>query len=91
VSQPPPGPLPAGTIRLSELPMADSRTAAYALVRGAGPVVRGPRGGYMVVSAQAAEFVLKHPELLAPGVTPRVSWPAGVVGFDRLPLVFPAA
>jgi hypothetical protein len=27
---------------------------------------------------------------LAPGVTPRVTWPAGVVGIDRLPLVFPA-
>jgi cytochrome P450 len=28
---------------------------------------------------------------LAPGVTPRVTWPAGVVGIDSLPLVFPPA
>ena len=56
---------PAGTIRLSALPMAESRTAAYALVRDAGPVARGPRGGYMAVSAQAAEFVLKHPGLFS--------------------------
>ena len=55
----------AGAVRLSALPMAESRTAAYALVRDAGPVVRGPRGGYMVVSAQTAEFVLKHPELFS--------------------------
>jgi cytochrome P450 len=26
---------------------------------------------------------------LAPGAAPRVRWPAGVVGFDSLPLVFP--
>jgi cytochrome P450 len=56
---------PAGTIRLTALPMAESRTAAYTLVRDAGPVVRGPRGGYMVVSAETAEFVLKHPELFS--------------------------
>jgi cytochrome P450 len=27
---------------------------------------------------------------LAPGVTPRVNWPTGLVGLDSLPLVFPA-
>jgi cytochrome P450 len=58
-------PAAAGTVRLSALPMAESRTAAYALVRDAGPVARGPRGGYLVVSAQAAEFVLKHPGLFS--------------------------
>ena len=65
MSGPLPPPLPAGTIRLWALPMAESRTAAYALVREAGPVVRGPRGGHLVVSAQAVEFVLKHPELFS--------------------------
>jgi cytochrome P450 len=45
--------------------MAESRTTAYALVRDAGPVVRGPRGGYLVVSAPTVEFVLKHPELFS--------------------------
>jgi cytochrome P450 len=28
---------------------------------------------------------------LAPGVTPLVTWPAGVIGLDSLPLVFPPA
>jgi cytochrome P450 len=28
---------------------------------------------------------------VAPGVTPRVTWPAGVVGIDSLPLVFEPA
>jgi cytochrome P450 len=55
----------ASVVRLAALPMAESRTAAYTLVRDAGPVVRGPRGGYMVVSAETAEFVLKHPELFS--------------------------
>jgi cytochrome P450 len=28
---------------------------------------------------------------LAPGAAPRITWPAGVVGFDSLPLVFQPA
>ena len=27
---------------------------------------------------------------LAPGTAPRATWPAGLVGIDSLPLVFPA-
>jgi len=27
---------------------------------------------------------------LAPGTTPRATWPAGLVGIDSLPVVFPA-
>jgi cytochrome P450 len=45
--------------------MAENRTVAYSAVRERGPVVRGARGGYMVVSAQTTEFVLKHPELFS--------------------------
>jgi len=56
---------PAGRLRFTELPMADSRTEAYAMLREAGPVARGVRGGYMVVSGAAVEFVLKHPELFS--------------------------
>ena len=56
---------PAGGLRFTELPMADSRTEAYAMLREAGPVARGVRGGYMVVSGAAVEFVLKHPELFS--------------------------
>jgi cytochrome P450 len=59
------GPSPGGALRLADLPMADSRTAAYTIVRGAGPVIRGLRGAYMITSAEAAEFALKHPELFS--------------------------
>ena len=45
--------------------MAESRTAAYAMLRDAGPVVRSPRGWYMIVSSEAAEFALKHPGLFS--------------------------
>ena len=49
-----------------ELPMADSRTEAYALIRDAGPVIRvPPRGAFMITSGEAVEFVLKHPELFS--------------------------
>jgi cytochrome P450 len=54
-----------GAIRLAQLPMAESRTAAYSAVREHGPVARGFRGGYMVISAETTEFVLKHPELFS--------------------------
>jgi cytochrome P450 len=50
---------------LGDLPMADSRTTAYAIVRDAGPVIRSPRGAYLIVSSEAAEFALKHPELFS--------------------------
>src|SRR5260370_24301216 len=55
----------AGVVRLSELPMAASRTAAYAILRDAGPVLRDYRGAYLIVSLEAAEFALKHPELFS--------------------------
>lgn len=51
---------------LGELPMAESRTAAYAILREAGPVARTPRRhAYMITSSEAVEFVLKHPELFS--------------------------
>jgi len=48
-----------------DLPMADNRTGAYATIRDAGPVIRGPRGRYVIASGEAVEFVLKHPELFS--------------------------
>jgi cytochrome P450 len=45
--------------------MADSRTTAYAILRDAGPVIRTRRGSYMIVSAEAAEFAFRHPELFS--------------------------
>jgi cytochrome P450 len=56
---------PARVLPFGDLPMADSRTEAYALVREAGPVIRGPRGRYVIASSEAVEFVLKHPELFS--------------------------
>ncbi|HUY52771.1 MAG TPA: hypothetical protein VMV92_44905 [Streptosporangiaceae bacterium] len=52
-------------LRLDELPMAESRTAAYAILRDAGPVLRNARGAYLIVSSEAAEFALKHPGLFS--------------------------
>jgi hypothetical protein len=58
----PPAPVP----RLDELPMAENRTAAYAILREAGPVARTPRRrAYMITSSEAVEFVLKHPGLFS--------------------------
>ena len=45
--------------------MADNRATAYAMLRDAGPVLRTPRGAYMIVSSEAAEFALKHPGLFS--------------------------
>jgi cytochrome P450 len=45
--------------------MADSRTAAYAILRDAGPVAQTRYGSYMIISSEAAEFALKHPELFS--------------------------
>ena len=59
------GPRPARVPPFGDLPMADDRTAAYATIRNAGPVIRGPRGRYVIASGEAVEFVLKHPELFS--------------------------
>jgi cytochrome P450 len=45
--------------------MSDDRNAAYAMLREAGPVARSRFGTYMITSGEAAEFVLKHPELFS--------------------------
>ncbi len=59
-------PSPAAVPRFGDLPMADNRTEAYAMLRAAGPVVRvPPRRACMVTSGEAVEFVLKHPELFS--------------------------
>jgi len=58
-------PPPARVPPFGDLPMADNRTGAYAAIRNAGPVIRGPRGRYVIASSEAVEFVLKHPELFS--------------------------
>jgi cytochrome P450 len=55
----------AAVLRLADLPMADSRSAACAILRDAGPVARDSNGWYMITSAEAAEFALRHPDLFS--------------------------
>ena len=55
----------AQPVRLDALPMAEDRTAAYRVLREGGPVLRTPRGAYMITSRAAAEFALKHPGLFS--------------------------
>jgi cytochrome P450 len=58
-------PATGGGLLLTDLPMADSRTTAYAMLRDAGPVLRTPRGAYMIISSEAAEFALRNPGLFS--------------------------
>ena len=55
-------PLRGGVLHVEELPLADSRTAAYKIIRKAGPVARDGHGAYLVTEAEAASYVLRHPE-----------------------------
>lgn len=47
--------------------MADSRTAAYRILRDLGPVGLSQSGSYWILSSAEAEFALKHPELFSSG------------------------
>lgn len=52
-------------LRFEQLPMAESRTAAYKIVRDAGPVARDDHGAYVITTAEGAEFALRNPELFS--------------------------
>lgn len=58
-------PLRGGMLHVEELPLARSRSAAYRIVRDAGPVVRDAHGAYLVSDAEAVSWVLRHPELFS--------------------------
>ncbi|HUZ55459.1 MAG TPA: cytochrome P450 [Streptosporangiaceae bacterium] len=58
-------PLRGGTLHVEELPLAQSRTAAYQIMRDAGPVVRDAHGAYLVSDAEAVSYVLRHPDLFS--------------------------
>jgi len=58
-------PLRDGVLHMEELPVPDSRTAAYQIIRDAGPVIRDAHGAYVVTDSAAAHFVLRHPELFS--------------------------
>ncbi len=57
-------PVQDGKFRFTRLPMSESRTPAYQMVREAGAVIRTPRG-YVLTSNEYVEFALKHPELFS--------------------------
>jgi cytochrome P450 len=56
---------PGPVLRLDQLPMAEDRTAAYALLRAAGPVIPTRFGARMLVSGEAVEFALRRPGLFS--------------------------
>ncbi|MEW9532130.1 cytochrome P450 [Microbispora sp. NPDC049125] len=56
---------PQGPISLESLPMAQDRTLPYAMLRDAGPVVRLKNGGFVVTSREAADYVLRNPEIFS--------------------------
>ncbi len=58
-------PLRDGVLHLEELPMADSRRAAYQMIRDAGPVIKDAHGAYLVTDADSASYVLRHPEIFS--------------------------
>jgi len=86
-------PLRDDVLHIDELPLGQARSAAYQMMREAGPVVRDAQGAYVVTDAESASYVLRHPELfpeyeLAPGASTAADWPAALVGLDHLHLVF---
>jgi cytochrome P450 len=56
---------PPTTPSLAGLPMAETRSPAYAMLREAGPVTASRHGTFTIVSSEAAEFAFKHPELFS--------------------------
>src|SRR5215469_5049765 len=58
-------PADSKVLRFEELPMAESRTAAYKIVREAGPVARDDHGAYVITTSEGAEYALRNPELFS--------------------------
>ncbi|MET8386036.1 cytochrome P450 [Streptosporangium canum] len=56
---------PGGVLSIEELPMADGRTEPYGILRDAGPIVRLKNGGFAVTSREAADHVLRNPEIFS--------------------------
>ncbi len=55
----------SGSLSLEELPMEEDRTAPYAMLRDAGPVVRLKNGGFVVTTREGADHVLRNPEIFS--------------------------
>lgn len=59
------GPVRDGVVHMEKLPVAESRTAAFEILRSVGPVGRDAHGGYLITGAEAASFTLRHTELFS--------------------------
>ncbi len=55
----------SGVVRFDTLPMQYDRTAAYELIRAAGPIARTARGNYVLTSSECVEYALKNPGLFS--------------------------
>lgn len=60
-----PDPLRGGIVHLEELPVAESRTEAYRLIRSLGPVAQDAHGAYMIIESEGASFALRNPYLFS--------------------------
>ena len=52
-------------LHFEQLPMAESRTAAYKIVRDAGPVARDDHGAYVITTSEGAETALRQPGIFS--------------------------
>ena len=77
-------------LRLDQLPMADDRTAAYRILREAGPVIRTRYGALLLVDRAAVEFALRHPGLFSSRAAFAVGSPLPLVPSPSTPRSTPA-
>jgi cytochrome P450 len=58
-------PLRDGIVHLEELPVAESRTEAFRLIRSLGPVTRDAHGAYVITESEGVSYALRHPDLFS--------------------------
>lgn len=74
----------AGALRFEELPMASDRTAAFKVIRDAGPVAPVDHGGFAAASQETAEYVFRHPGLFSS----KRAWDAAGSLVPMVPIAF---
>jgi cytochrome P450 len=60
-----PDPLRGGIVHLEELPVADSRSEAFRLIRSLGPVARDAHGAYLITESEGVSYALRNPDLFS--------------------------
>jgi hypothetical protein len=74
-----------GIVHMDELPVAISRSAAFAMIRSLGSHLIRPEP-----RVRLEEWHRGIPDYeFGPGGSDRAEWPAGLTGIGSLPLVFP--